>query len=500
MFLFAVFALVMMSRIVTSALRDVLLTRLQFGFVEAQSVRIVRRLAEARWDVVARLRQAQVANLVGPDLLRIATATRLLHQLSVASVLLLAQFTAALVLSPGLAPICFAFLGGGALLYSVTIRRAHALGETVGTINLALANSVGQFFGGLKLAVSQNLQRSYVSEMEGMLHNLSARQVAFVQHEAKGQLAFGFAAAVLGIAICGIGVGYMAVPAATLVGLLLVLVRMSTPATTLRQGTQQLAQALPAYETLRNLERVLIAGAAPPIAAPAGPPRLFASEIAFRGVSFQHSGGSEERGSGLRGCSVVIPAGCFVGITGPSGAGKTTFVDLLVGLFEPDTGEIRIDGALLTGATLAAWRDQVSYVAQDAYLFHDSVRRNLLWANPEANEEALREALRIAGAEALVRGMPNGIDTIVGERGTLVSGGERQRIAVARALVRNPRMLILDEATNAIDMAGERQLIASLLALEPRPTIVMIAHRVESLERCDRMIRLENGAPLPGAA
>lgn len=395
--LMLLFAVIMLLRIATAAARDVLLTSLQFGFVEAQSARLIKRLAEARWEVVARLRQAEVANLVGADLLRIGTASRLLHQVAVAGVLLVAQCAEALVLSPGLALICFGFPGVAAALHAATIRRSHVLGETVGNTNLALATSVGQFFGGLKLAVSQNLQHSYVS-VEDVLRTLSERQVAFVRREAKGQLVFGFAAAALGIAICSIGLGLMAVAPATLVGLLLVVVRMSTPAATLRQGGARVGRG--GSTSRREADRPT-----PGVRRRDRAPRR---ELPISG----RAGG----GLALGGCSIVIPAGCFVGVAGPSGAGKTTLVDLLVGLFEPDTGEICLDGAPLRGAGFAAWRDQVSYVAQDAYLFRDSVRRNLLWANPEAGEEALWEALRIAGAETLVRATPQGIDTLVGER------------------------------------------------------------------------------------
>lgn len=190
-------------------------------------------------------------------------------------------------------------------------------------------------------------------------------------------------------------------------------------------------------------------------------------------------------------CSLTIASGEFVGLTGLSGAGKTTLVDPLVGLFEPQAGAVLINGEPLRGGALPAWRRCVSYISQDPYLFHDSIRRNLLWANPTTSEDALWDALRLAGADALVRAMPGDLDAVVGERGTLISGGERQRLAIARALTRHPRMLILDEATNAIDVVAERKLIANLLSVVPRPTILMIAHRSESLERCDRVLQLD---------
>lgn len=182
----------------------------------------------------------------------------------------------------------------------------------------------------------------------------------------------------------------------------------------------------------------------------------------------------------MHGLSLTIAAGELVGIAGPSGAGKTTFADLVVG-----------PGLTLDGAALAAWRDGIGYISQDPFLFHDTVRRNLAWANPQASEQEMWQAL--ADADAIVRRMDDGLDTMLGERGTLVSGGERQRLALARAILRKPRLLVLDEATNAIDVQGEHVLLTRRQALKPRLMIVVIAHRPETLMRCGRVIRMEEG-------
>lgn len=485
------FATLFVARAGMAATRDILLSRSTIAFVDARRKHVVRSASNARWEVIARLHQARVAQILGGDVQNMAMAARMMQLSLVSAVMLFGQCVAAVVLSPQLAVLCFAVLAVGAVVLTATLRRAHALGQTVVESNLSAMNTIVQFFGGLKLAVSQDLQTSYVDEVEGALDNIAGHQLAFIRGQARRQVVVGAGAAIAGMVVATVGLLVLHLPPAVLIGLLLILVRMTGPAANLRQYTQQLVQFLPAYRALTDLEDELgaAARASPP---DPGDAYDFRGDVVFRRVGFAHA--ARTGGDGvLDDCSFSIGRGEFVGLTGLSGAGKTTLVDLLVGLFEPQAGEILIDGVPLHGAALPAWRHRVSYISQDPYLFYDSIRRNLLWANPAASEDALWDALRLAGADAMVRGMPDGLDAVVGERGTLISGGERQRLAIARALIRSPRMLILDEATNAIDIAAERVLIDNLIAIDPRPTIVMIAHRRESLSRCDRILRLEGG-------
>ena len=148
-------------------------------------------------------------------------------------------------------------------------------------------------------------------------------------------------------------------------------------------------------------------------------------------------------------------------VVGPSGAGKSTIADLVNGLLLPTRGRLLLDGRALTQAELRQWRRQVGYVGQETVLFHQSVRENLLWAKPDASEDELREALEMASA-GFVYELPGGLETVAGDRGVLLSSGERQRISLARALLRKPTLLILDEATNALDVENEARILDAI--------------------------------------
>jgi ATP-binding cassette subfamily C protein len=493
--LVAAFAVLMIARAATITVRDVMMAQLQLGFTQNIRSRITRRLAAARWDAVSHLCHSRVTHLMSADLRQLESACHIVLRDSVLIVMLASQTVLAFLLAPFLAALALSvvLLGGVTLLPMV--RRARDVGRFVTNTNLALIHDMTQFLGALKLALSQNLQESFSRELEAMLCDLGARQIRYIRQQTLIRLAITTLAGIIGGVIIILGIVALDISASLLITLVLILSRMNAPAMQLQVDAQNLAHALPAYEKIRELEREL-ADAETTTAAPSVfVPILSDSPIVFRKVSFLHSrklSGPSSAG-GVRDLDVTIEAGSIVGVTGASGAGKTTFADLLVGLYPPQSGEILIGDFALRGPLVTAWRSSISYVAQDPFLFHDTIRRNFLWASPKADEAALWEALQMAGAEEIVRNAAHGLDTVVGERGALLSGGERQRLCLARALLRRPRLLVLDEATNAIDVERERALCKRLLLVKPRPTIFMIAHRLESLSHCDRVLVLETG-------
>jgi ATP-binding cassette subfamily C protein len=180
-------------------------------------------------------------------------------------------------------------------------------------------------------------------------------------------------------------------------------------------------------------------------------------------------------------------------IVGTSGAGKSTLADLIMGLIEPQDGAVLIDDVPLDAERLHAWRGCIGYVAQETFLFNDTVRANLLWAYPGATEDELRTALRLAAADDFVARLPDGMETVLGDRGVRLSGGEQQRLALARALLRKPSVLILDEATSNLDSENERRIQGAIEALHGGITIVAITHRLSTIRNADIIYVLENG-------
>jgi ATP-binding cassette subfamily C protein len=195
----------------------------------------------------------------------------------------------------------------------------------------------------------------------------------------------------------------------------------------------------------------------------------------------------------LSGVSLEIPANELVVITGASGAGKTTLVDLIVGLHMPTRGSVEIDGVPISEVSMAHWRRRIGYVPQEAVLFHDSVRNNITLGDSRYDADAVTRALSLAGASEFVALADGGLESIVGERGGKLSGGQRQRIAIARALVREPQLLILDEPTAALDSETERQLCRTLADLARTTTVLAISHRPALVDVADRVYRLEAG-------
>ncbi|MEO8242362.1 MAG: ABC transporter ATP-binding protein, partial [bacterium] len=198
----------------------------------------------------------------------------------------------------------------------------------------------------------------------------------------------------------------------------------------------------------------------------------------------------------LQGISLTLPAGTTLGIVGPTGAGKTTLVDLFLGLLPPDIGEIRVDGTVVTAENMRSWQADLGYVPQDIFLLDASVAENIaLGLKPEdIDQTKVREAARMAQIlEFVETQMPQGFATPVGERGVRLSGGQRQRIGIARALYNNPGILVFDEATSALDNLTEQEVVRAINDLSGTKTILLIAHRISTVRDCDQILVMERG-------
>jgi ATP-binding cassette subfamily C protein len=235
-----------------------------------------------------------------------------------------------------------------------------------------------------------------------------------------------------------------------------------------------------------------------PADAPESEPIRFARAIALERVSYTYAA---EPGSGLPPAepvlldvSLTIAKGESIGVVGPSGAGKSTLIDLLLGLLEPTAGRITVDGRDIATA-MRSWRRHIGYVPQEPFILDDTLRRNVAFGLPdhEIDDARVKNALTLAQLAEVAAALPQGLDTLLGEHGTRLSGGQRQRVAIARALYHEPDVLVFDEATSALDTPTERELNTALEALRGVKTLVVIAHRLTTVRRCDRLALLRDG-------
>ncbi len=218
---------------------------------------------------------------------------------------------------------------------------------------------------------------------------------------------------------------------------------------------------------------------------------IFHNVLYIKKVVYTYPGANKPA---LTGISLEIKKGDSVGIIGSSGSGKTTLVDILLGLLTPDNGQVMIDDYNIQDS-LRNWQDQIGYVPQSIYLSDDTLRRNVAFgiANENINDDAVWKAIRSAQLEEYTNSLPDGLDTMVGEHGIRLSGGQRQRIGIARALYHDPEVLVLDEATSSLDAKTESEVMEAVYALQGSKTVIIVAHRLSTVEHCDYLYKLAGG-------
>ena len=484
------FVVAMIARGALLAWRQILLAEIESSYLIDRQKTVIGLLGRAGWGSIAGVRHSRILHLLGTEIYRVGQAAVGLVESCVAVMAIAVYAAISLYLDAALSLLAFVLLGVSALIARGLLQRARRLGEFTNDAHLSLLNDVTQFLGAMKLAMSQNLQTSFVSQFGRSLDRMLVAEIGFVAEQNRVRFVLTVLGTLTVAAIATFGVAYAKVPAAVLLTFIVIISRLSGPALQLHSHLLNLVRTLPAVRTLDGLVAELQART---IAADPSP--LAFQDIRLEQVHYIHPGSDtpESRQAGIADVSLSIAKGGFIGLAGASGGGKTTLADLIVGLYAPQSGRILVGGAEVDLTERPAWRDHLSYVAQDAFLLNDTVKENLLWSYPGASAREIAEALEVSGAGEVVNRLPNGLETVVGERGALVSGGERQMIALARALIRRPRLLILDEATNAIDVGRESKILERLNALRPELTIILIAHRAESLRFCDEICILGEG-------
>jgi ABC-type multidrug transport system fused ATPase/permease subunit len=259
-----------------------------------------------------------------------------------------------------------------------------------------------------------------------------------------------------------------------------------SPVQDLAKMTSNIAQATVALERIQAiLDTEIIVVEKPD----AEDPGILSGNIIFDNVAFAYSADSPV----LKGIDLQVSTGQLVGICGPTGCGKSTVVSLIARFYDPTAGKILIDGKDITSFTLDGLRSQIGFVLQDTVLFYGSIMENIAYGRPEATEDEIIEAAKMANANEFISRMPHGYDTLVGERGLTLSGGQRQRIGIARALVRNAPILILDEPTASLDVEAEKVVMEALEQLMAGRTVITIAHRLSTICNADKIVVLHEG-------
>lgn len=466
-------------------LRLTLSAKLQASFAQKLCQRLYQNILNSSWEFISHQRQAEVAQLLSTELLRVSSATFYCLQLASNLILLLTISSVALSITWQLALIVAAMV---ILLQRALLRlnkRSLSSGQATFKSNRSFYQSIFNQLESLKLIKSYAAEDRNQQLMQKDYQNLHLHQIDFASTRALTNLFYQSGAAALISLIFYLALNWLLLPSTDLLLILVVAARTLPRLLNCHYLYQQLLNLLPSYTGIEAMLSKAL-NAAQPLSSQTS--LELNQSIELRQVSYQYS-----TFKALDQINLVIPAKQITVLLGPSGSGKSTLADILAGLLYPSSGEIRIDSKLCLPQDFNSWRKQVAYMMQNQILINSSVRKNLLLANADAQDNELWEVLEQAQIATLIKSLPAQLDTIIGDRGMHLSGGERQRLCWARLLLSSAQLLILDEPTNHLDPQQQQALKQQLLSLRSKKTILIITHQTDLVDIADQVYTLNLG-------
>lgn len=483
-----ILALIVAKSVVAGAVRYAV-TRLHFRAVREMTLGVLGEFFAARLQFFLDNGYGVLGNtlLKESDKLGLAlesAVTVLSHALRIA-----AYLGAALLVSWELTGLALLMLGAAVGPFLLMSRLSYRIGAAHTAAGNRFHGAISESLTAIKLIAGFGMQRRALASISEAIEPYIASAMQFVMVRAAMPLAFEPLAFVVAAGVLFVGRSRIGLEVSSLFMVLYALRSSAGLALSLVTESSKIDNFTPALEQIERL-----AGQARELKerTGGGPFERLERGIELSGVRFAYPG----REDALRGVSLDIPKGAMTAIVGRSGGGKTTILDLLLGFFDPQDGEIRIDGVPFQKFELTSWRRKVGYVPQEPFLFHASLRENLLWGRADASASEIESALAQANALEFVRELPKGLETVAGDRGARLSVGQRQRIALARALLRKPELLLLDEATSALDSHSERLIQESVERVSETMTVVAVAHRLSTIRKAARIHLLADGRVL----
>lgn len=466
-------------------LRDRVTRSLYLRFTDHLRQRLYESLAYSRWSFLIGRHSGEILNVLNSEVQRISVGTFFLLRLFTLSLLALTYLFVAFRISATLALLA---LSTGMLLWLLlrsSDGSSRASGGQLGQANNRLFTLTQEFLSALKLIKIHGEEASNIRQFNSAVTDVSRRFLDFQKSWTRAQMTFRVGAACALALLSYAALTLMQLSPARLLAMIAIFAKLLPQLSDIAGGRQQLLHMLPAFSAWRNLMRASEANRAPPTNDATIP---LEQHIVINQVRFQHP----QSHLTLTVEHLKIPAKTTTAITGVSGSGKTTLVDVLSGLIAPDSGSILVDGVPLE--QLPGWCKSIAYIPQETLIQGGTLRDNLLWGNTAPSAAEIRQALEQSALSALIEKLPDKLETHIGERGVKLSGGEKQRLALARALLRKPQLLILDEATSALDGDNHRQLLDTLRDLHGNMTILVVSHRHEELAGLiDGTVFMEDG-------